>query len=108
MSQSRDHASLGNGKEAPHSDLLENELLDAISSADDATAKSIAAPARDVIACKIASIVDGMDGIRRNHNGRYPAHSIDQDGQRRQPAGQRRRPPHQDRSARHRAIFCPG
>lgn len=37
MSQSSDHASLGNSKEAPHSDLLEDELLDAIASADEAT-----------------------------------------------------------------------
>ena len=73
MSQNSEYASHGNGNEAPH-----NELLDAIASADEATAESIAAPARDVIACKIASIVDGMDGIQRNHNGRYPAHSIDQ------------------------------
>lgn len=78
MSQSSDHASLGNSKEAPHSDLPEDELLDAIASADEATGESIAAPARDVIACKIANVVDGMEGIQRNHNGRYPAHSIDQ------------------------------
>ena len=78
MSQSNEYASLGNGNEAPHSDLLENDLLDAIASADEANSESIAAPARDVIACKIAGIVDGMDGIQRNHNGRYPAHSIDQ------------------------------
>ncbi|MCY3864260.1 MAG: ERF family protein [Chloroflexi bacterium] len=78
MSHTSEYASLGNSNEAPHSDLLENELLDAIASADEANSESIAAPARDVIACKIASIVDGMDGIQRNDNGRYPAHSIDQ------------------------------
>ena len=32
----------------------------------------------DVIACKVATIVDGMEGVKRNHNGRYPSHSIDQ------------------------------
>ncbi|MCY3866054.1 MAG: hypothetical protein OXG68_11505 [Chloroflexi bacterium] len=61
MSQNSEYASLGNGNEAPHNDLLENDLLDAIASEDEATGESIAAPARDVIACKIASIVDGME-----------------------------------------------
>ena len=67
MSQSSEYARLGNGNEAPHSDLFENELMDAVASADEATAESIAAPARDVIACKIAE--------DRRWHGRHPAQS---------------------------------
>ena len=78
MREDSDYTGIGNGKETPQFDPLEYELLDAIASAEEAAGKSMPPLARDAIACKIASIVDGMEGIRRHHNGRYPAHSIDQ------------------------------
>jgi len=78
MSENNEYKSIENGKEAPQRDPLEHELLDVIAIAEEAPGDPLPTLARDAIACKIASIVDGMDGIRRNYNGRYPAHSIDQ------------------------------
>ena len=37
----------------------------------------IALAAPDVIASKVTNIIDCMEGVKKQHNQRYPAHSID-------------------------------
>jgi len=58
--------------------LIEEGIQDALTRSPETESGALLAVARDVIACKIAGIVDGMEGIKKQHNQRYPAHSIDQ------------------------------
>ena len=74
MSDSPETTLMENGNEITDQGLIDQGIQDALARADEA----VPTIAHDEIACKMAKIVDGMEGVKRNHNGRYPSHSIDQ------------------------------
>ena len=79
MSDRRQMTVVDNGKEIADQDLIEDGIQDALARAAEATGDTpSAAVAPDVIASKVTNIVDCMEGVKKQHNQRYPAHSIDQ------------------------------
>ena len=78
MSDSPETTLMDNGSEITDQGLIDEGIQVALARAAEATGEPIPAIVRDVIASKVATIVDGMEGVKRNHNGRYPSHSIDQ------------------------------
>ena len=78
MSDSPDITAVENGSQIVDHDLIDESIQDALTGDKAGGAEALPPAVRDVIACKIANIIDGMEGIKKLHNRRYPAHSIDQ------------------------------
>ena len=78
MSDTMEATVIEDGQKLVQHDPIEEGIQDALARAEKTIDQPLPASVAETIASKIAGIIDGMEGIKRNHNGRYPSHSIDQ------------------------------